>query len=388
MGRVHKKDINYIDFFSIIWFALVLSLGGLKFFIFNSSFNIAIAVSGCALLIFNFKGVLLNTKSVVFLLLFLSFYFMIFLSFFYEFSETDITYILKIISLIIFSFSAFFLSCNITRNPLLLALMLSSFGALMAALFIVKYIKPSGAGELSYLNLALPIGIGLLSSIYYLFNKNSASLGKLFVLMLISIQCIAILSLSARMVLLSVALLAFFMLIRNSSNKWMMLITVGVVFSLYYFSGDIVSHSEFLMFKIERLLDNYREEPRFYVYMKSVDLILSNPFGYGLQSYYKLLGFYPHNIFIEVLLSSGILAFVIFFMLFIYALLNAIKMWSHQDLNIYAIVFVYFAIQWNFSYDLSSSYALLASLCVVSGIVLNKVSKNEDKCSNYHERQN
>lgn len=315
-------------------------------------------------------------------------YFYSFLSFFFELSEADFTYILKVISLVVFSFSAFFLSFNIAKNPSLLALILSLFGALMSALFIVKYIRPSGAGELSYLNLALPIGIGLLSSVYCFFNKSSSFLSKSYILILIIIQCIAILSLSARMVLISVALIFMFMSIRNLTNRWMVLTTAGIGFTLYYFAGDIVSHSDFLMFKIERLLENYKEEPRFYVYMKSVDLILSNPFGYGLQSYYKLLGFYPHNIFIEILLSSGIFAFIVFLMLFTYAFLNALKLWFHQDLSIYAIVFIYFAIQWNFSYDFSSSYALLTSLCVVSGIVLNKASKNEDKCSNYYEKQN
>lgn len=79
MGRVHKKDISHIDFFSIIWFAFVLSLGGLKFFIFNSLFNIIIAVVGCVLLVFNFKNVIVYAKSVFFLLLLFLFFFIIFL---------------------------------------------------------------------------------------------------------------------------------------------------------------------------------------------------------------------------------------------------------------------------------------------------------------------
>ncbi|EPI2683609.1 O-antigen ligase family protein [Vibrio cholerae] len=386
MDRVDKRNISKIDFLSIIWFAFVLSLGGLKFFIFSPLFNMVIAFIGFALLIYNFKNVIVNTKSLLFLLLLLLFFFIIFSSFFFDLSEADFTYVLKIISLVIFSFTAFILSFYIAQNPSLLALILSLFGALMSALFIVKYIRPSGAGELSYLNLALPIGIGLLSSIYYLINKGNGFLNKLYILFLITIQCVAILSLSARMVLISVALILMFMLIRNLTNRWIVLMTAGLCITLYYFSDGIVSHSDFLMFKIERLLENYKEEPRFNVYMKSIELILSAPFGYGLQSYYKLLGFYPHNIFIEILLSSGIFAFIIFLILFAYAFLNALKFLFHQDLSIYAIVFIYFSIQWNFSYDFSSSYALLASLCVVAGIVLNKASKNEDKHSNYYEK--
>lgn len=388
MGRLYKKDIELVDFISIVWFASVLSLGGLKFFVFNSAFNIAIALSGCLILILNFKFIYFNVKAVLFLVLFLFFYFFIFLSFFYELSDTDITYVMKIVSLVMFSFSAFILSRNIVKNPLILSLLLASFGAFMSVLFLIKYIKPSGAGELSYLNLALPIGIGILSAVYSLLQNKSGVLRKVFILTLIAIQAVAILSLSARMVLISVALLIFITAMRNiGNNKWVIISALIVGCIIFYFLDGLVPQSDFLIFKIERLLDNYKDEPRFYVYIKSIELIINNPFGYGLQSYYKLLGFYPHNIFIEIMMSSGIFAFVIFLILFFYAFSCSAKIFFNRELSIYAMIFIYFTIQWSFSYDLSASYALLSSLCVVSGIVLNKVHINEIKRCNNDKKQ-
>ncbi|MFS1161235.1 O-antigen ligase family protein [Aeromonas salmonicida] len=384
MGRLSQKNIGFVDSISIFWFTSVLSLGGLKFFVFNSIFNVTLAVLGCVIIAFNFKNIYLNVKSVLFISLFLFFYFLVFISFFYEFSNTDFTYILKVLSLVVYSLSAFLLSKNIAKNPLMLSLLLVFFGTLMSLLFLVKYIQPSGAGELSYLNLALPIGIGILSSIYCLLNSNNNNLFfKVIILISIAIQGIAILSLSARMVLISVAFLIIIIGMRNFSNKWAVVYTLVICALAYYFLNNTISQSEFLIFKIERLLDNYKEEPRFNVYVHSIELLLKNPFGYGLQSYNKLLGFYPHNIFIEIMMSSGFFAFLIFIILFFYTVFCSIKIFLNRDLYIYTIIFLYFSIQWSFSYDFSSSYALLSSLSIVSGIILNKVNEDESqRCYN------
>lgn len=369
MDQIIKKNINLYYILVVIWFGLVLSTGALKFFIFNSFPNVFVGGMGFFLVLLLHKDIIINKKHLFLICGIFVFFIMYYISFFYNYSDTDLSYILKIISLFINSISSVFLSIYIIgfkRNYLFY--LFSFIGFVFSCLYILDFIKPSGAGELSYLNLALPIGIGIISSFILLLNEKSRYL-KVLCMSIFLISLFAITHLSARMVLISVLFFTLFLLFKYISFiKALIIISFSSAVSFLFFS-KYLSNSDFIVFKFTRLFENYKDEPRYQVYINSIEYIVNNLGGYGLQSYYKLIGFYPHNFLIEVLMTSGLYCFIILVVFIVVAFYYILKDKSDiNDKKFFSVVFIYFFIQWSFSYDFSSSYTVLIPMFTVISI--------------------
>ncbi|WP_318411731.1 hypothetical protein [Photobacterium leiognathi] len=369
MDQAIKKNINSYYILVVIWFGLTLSTGALKFFIFNLFPNVFVGGMGFFLILLLHKEITINKKHLFLIFGIFVFFILYYVSFFYNYSDTNLSYILKILSLFINSVSAVFLSTYIIRfERNYLFYVFSSIGFVFSCMYILGFIKPSGAGELSYLNLALPVGIGIISSFILLINEKSRYL-KLLCASLFLISLFAIIHLSARMVLISVLFFTLFFLFRYISFiKSLMIVLFSSTVSFVFFS-KYFSNSEFLIFKFTRLFENYKDEPRYQVYINSIEYIVNNIGGYGLQSYYKLIGYYPHNLFIEVLMTSGLYCLIILFIFMIITFYYIFKDKSDiNDKKFFSVVFVYFLIQWSFSYDFSSSYTVLIPMFTVISI--------------------
>lgn len=89
-----------------------------------------------------------------------------------------------------------------------------------------------------------------------------------------------------------------------------------MVISFVFISGRIVANlilfslPEHISNRVLRMIENPGDEPRFELWGRALDYIYLNPFGYGLESSWHLLGYTPHNFILEVLLSSGIVGLV------------------------------------------------------------------------------
>jgi O-antigen ligase len=89
----------------------------------------------------------------------------------------------------------------------------------------------------------------------------------------------------------------------------------------------------------------------------SLQAISTNPFGYGVGSYDALIGYYPHNFFLEVMLSFGVfvcLIYIVVLVLAIYELYKAkeIKTWF------FSLLYLYYLAIWMSSFDYLSSFQI------------------------------
>src|SRR5699024_10536672 len=118
-----------------------------------------------------------------------------------------------------------------------------------------------------------------------------------------------------------------------------------------------------------RMFQTVSEEPRFEVYLESIEVIINNPHGIGLQGYVDLNLGYPHNIFLEIIMSGGILMIIPLTM----SLVSISKMilqtiQYRKDGIVCLAMMLYLFLTWNVSFELSGSYILftIISLYVVS----------------------
>jgi hypothetical protein len=117
------------------------------------------------------------------------------------------------------------------------------------------------------------------------------------------------------------------------------------------------------VFKRLELLSNIANEPRVSdTYLPALGAIAERPFGSGLEAAEQLIGIYPHNIFLEVWISGGVVALVLFGTL-VGAFLRHIGTAAHSKTEWstrfgFFLTLYYFAM-WNISFGLSSAYALL-----------------------------
>lgn len=105
------------------------------------------------------------------------------------------------------------------------------------------------------------------------------------------------------------------------------------------------------------------------LYIPALNSILKNPFGTGLGSSENIIGFYPHNIFLEIGIDSGFLGIMFFLVLIFKASANSIRILKFGEINTTLIIMVFIFwlmfLFWNVSYGLSSAYALFSFLSLL-----------------------
>ena len=84
----------------------------------------------------------------------------------------------------------------------------------------------------------------------------------------------------------------------------------------------------------------------------------------------QIIGFYPHNIFLEVTLETGIIGLMSFMTITIIFLVSCfyfLKRFNGFKTNYLALVLIalYHFLFWNVSHDLSSAYGLLPLMSIV-----------------------
>lgn len=70
-------------------------------------------------------------------------------------------------------------------------------------------------------------------------------------------------------------------------------------------------------YRMHRLFAEIGTEQRIPLLLDTVHKIIDNPMGYGMGSSVRIVGFYPHNMFLESMLEFGILPTLVFFLVVI-----------------------------------------------------------------------
>ena len=134
----------------------------------------------------------------------------------------------------------------------------------------------------------------------------------------------------------------------------------GAVAVAYYFA--VLAQAEGMLSRLMRLAD-LAEEPRIAEdYLPALRAIAEQPLGIGLEAHQRVIGAYPHNIFLELFMSGGALAVLLFLVLsgLFFRRFVAVSR-DRVDLGAKCmfLLTVYYFLVWNASFDLASTYALL-----------------------------
>ncbi|GEN51434.1 O-antigen ligase family protein [Alkalibacterium pelagium] len=118
--------------------------------------------------------------------------------------------------------------------------------------------------------------------------------------------------------------------------------------------------------RIMRAFLTIQEEPRYELYQSAANVVLENPLGIGLRGYQSFDFGYPHNIFLEITMSGGLMALIPFISVVIYLLRTAINVTREKSLNlVWLNLSFYFLLTWNISFELSNSYMVFIPLALL-----------------------
>tara|TARA_B100001057_G_scaffold461842_1_gene514249 strand:- start:8026 stop:9090 length:1065 start_codon:yes stop_codon:yes gene_type:complete len=226
-----------------------------------------------------------------------------------------------------------------------------------------------------YQNIGLWLSFLVLISFNYLKNiSNSFNQDKsknLFHLFVFISSFIFLLIIGARGAFVA-TIGSLFYLVRNFNPKSIFAIsllfvfTFGIIFSL---NPDNLLAGNSTIFRLLGLLNSVDDSARIYLFSNAIDLWTTNFytlfFGGGVKSFpiyinQNITGWYPHNIFLEVLCELGILGFLIFLKILVTGATN-IK----QD-EIGTALSIFMAILFCVTGGIDSSYQILFFLSLYS----------------------
>lgn len=309
----------------------------------------------------------INSSQKIFIVIWFVFWLILFLSGFFGRSDVlSITLFLRYLTVFFMVIgTVVFISAMDIKKIIILQIV---WGTLLSLIQLSVGIDLNPDLGQNYLTLGLPIASSLLAAIGLLM-WNQVSAQAILLLFIILLNALALSTLPGRSPILfpaiiSITYFVLFLFFSSSQLKKIngyKVIKEIIFFSLTFLITSVViinNLSSFWLQRFSQLLLSPEDEARLDLYRPAIDAIINNPFGYGLNSSENIIGFYPHNIFLEVFMSGGILAvlFLLFILLlFLYSLFKK-SLLKEPYLFIFSMIATYFFGVWNISFDLGSSY--------------------------------
>jgi O-antigen ligase len=318
--------------------------------------------------------------AIFFILFLFLFYFL-----FFEFSNieylTFFRYIYWVISLLLIVINSRYINVKLIINLILY------WSITLAVLKILGMLNPSRELGQHYLTIGLPLGAGLTILLINFVNPREHNFArKLFNFFLFIIIIYALLISHGRSNLIYPFITLFIFAIFRfffSSGKFKALSLIGlfflIIFSVYYY---IEINNIYFPF-IERMSVLSSDESsyiRMNSWKRALELFQDHIFGLGIEAHQVLFLIYPHNIFIEVLFSFGILGgfILVYFLIVFFRLLIKTSISGEnckKNLNL-GFLGLYFFISWNSSFDFVTSYIPFGTMflfCLKSNFFNNKI---------------
>ena len=238
--------------------------------------------------------------------------------------------------------------------------------------------------EFHYLTLGLAIAVMIIISFFKLLYEKSFFYRLIFFFGLL-IGYVALLKLFGRSPLLFPTLLIvsylFFNFLNGLSNFKVKstLMYLLVLIGLFKVITVIIENyiPVYLLSKFSEMGIGNSDSRTDALYIPAMHSIMSNPLGTGLGSSQKIIGFYPHNIFLEIGIDSGFIGILFFLILITRAFFNSVKILKMKDSNVTLIIMIFIFwllfLFWNVSYGLSSASALFAFLSLMHSYKFIKI---------------
>ncbi|OJF94714.1 O-antigen ligase [Alkalibacterium sp. 20] len=151
---------------------------------------------------------------------------------------------------------------------------------------------------------------------------------------------------------------------RNLKKKLMsfVIVLISTAFIVYVLSQTLPPG---VINRLIRVIADIESEPRLEVYFATIDTIIENPFGVGFNYTNEFDIFYPHNIFLEIILVGGVFALIPVSLLF-FALLKSFNRIFRLRLTsvIWFGLLTFIFLTWNISFSLSSTYILFSAMAI------------------------
>ncbi len=237
--------------------------------------------------------------------------------------------------------------------------MLSIYGVDIISVIVESENSIRVGDEVSNSNsVGISFAIGYIISLYFLLNEKMLNYKKLFYIAIVIITFTFGLLSASRKVLLLLLLGTFAIVSLKSSGKnaiksvFGVLFAAVIVFALY----SLISYNSLFSTASDRfmsLIDGLRgtgeldqsAETRFEMIEIGWKVFKENPLvGKGLYTSYNYFNTYSHNNFIEILMNTGIVGFVIFYFPYLIALKEFIKI--DKTKKLYPVMLVLFL--WTF----------------------------------------
>lgn len=176
--------------------------------------------------------------------------------------------------------------------------------------------------------------------------------------------CLTLHSRSA--ILLTIMFLFFFIFIYHFKAKKMLrlfilnvfvILLLVIIIKVNQISLNDVSNLGYGAYKLLSMFSGEYSDDRGSLLSSSLLYIADDPLGYGIGSYWSLIGYYPHNFFVEVILNFGFIVFLFYFIVFVIAVFELTKT---KQLNVwfYALLYLYYLAVWMTSFDYLSSFQI------------------------------
>lgn len=373
------RDINHIRFTSLIAFAifLLMSIPSIKLLFFSQLVNILSFLLLTSILYLKYiMGLKLTKIRQKLLISWIFFSMILLLQMLNGYHIEDIETLFKYIFLIISVTEAILLvKYDILKK---LSIYLTIWGLFIASWQIIYGIDTDKELGQHYLTVSMPIILSLMFVLVNVFWGNTTNKHKIIYLFLALwlFYSLTTLYISRSAFIFPLFILIMMSIIFISSSKYkrshkiitFISISIITIIMIYYFSENIS------LLKYQRLVflftHNIQEESRFEIYSTAINAILNSPFlGYGTGSSQALFGVYPHNIILEMFTHGGILLFLGFFYLLLKYILTIYRVFKTELYNTflvgYAAISIFLFLQWNTSYDLSSSFIPIISMVVI-----------------------
>lgn len=263
------------------------------------------------------------------------------------------------------------------------------WGVLIAMLRLMGRMHVSKAEGQTYLTVGLPMGASLTIAIVGLMNGwFKAKKEKIFAGLLGFIVLSALLVSRGRSnILYPFLVVAFFvggsiLYNRNKRKVYLLLIVIATTVGLLFLQSFLNNSDYIVLQRLLRASESTGSEPRVLVWATTLDYIKTNPLGYGISYFNKFVTKhpYPHNLFLEVFFTFGILGFGwLSYVIIKYAkrMIATLRTnFDHKSIQVLGFLGLYFFFAWSTSFDFAISYIPLGCI-ILFCLFVEKEKANE-----------
>lgn len=303
-----------------------------------------------------------------------------------------------IISFLLFLYARAF-SIKKTKRILIYSVAINLVYSLMIFMFPNRLMKYYYSGETNYLNMTLTLGFAMTVAFSYALcyafstNQKKKAVLWLFIGALIMLACFRFTARGA--ILLPVVCIAMLLLIIGGKRKtrFIVMTNIFIVIALLGIRYFLLHVGGYAASRMTNLFTNVGEEDRLFLWKSAINSIISQKWyllGGGVNAFkYTEIGFYPHNIILQVIGEYGFIGFLLLFYL-VYGVTNHFfsatkrldkrSITLEDSITVYVIFTgaLYYFLTFNKSFSLYDSYALFLTFGLSIGASKSLLKQNKN----------